>query len=238
MAFSTFNSFHSKTGKSKISSAYNQLIAAIPPWAIYSASSWNSATNSLIDLTPNGRNATTSGVTQGQSIANSNGATASVTYLSGGTSSTIIWPSGSIPLNFTICSLTRYSGANTGRILESSTQNFIHGHYGSHPGVAFYNGTFTTDSSPATGVKLNWTNMCGTNSASISIPDNMSFNGSPVGISNSCSPSIGTLGVNVNGDLSDFQFSQLIIFDKVLTKSQMVVVSNAINTYMTTGILQ
>jgi hypothetical protein len=254
--FTTINSFSAQLARNdpiativSSISAYKQLIADIPPYGIYSADSWNSSTNTLTDLTGNGHNATTSSVTFGTETGN--GALASISYLSGTTVSGITWPQDSISKTFTICSLTRYASAttNANRILTATSYNnlnFLHGHWngGVAPlaGVAYYgdssNGFMTnTQTSQVTPIN-NWVNMCGTNSASVSFPNNILANKTPVGIKNGVAlTTTGQMAINAS-EKSDFRFSQLIIFNTALTQSQMVIVSNAMNTYLTTGILQ
>ena len=120
-----------------------------PPWGIYSASNYSDGI--LYDSSGNNRNAICSGVTLGNSSGN--GASVSIPYLYGSTSSTIDWPTGSIPANFTICSITRYTGHNNKqRILRGTNKNFLHGHWGAgvwvgegRAGVAVYNSEFKTN---------------------------------------------------------------------------------------------
>lgn len=248
MSFSTFSTFNSNIsagiGGLVLNTDYKKLIKSVPPWATYNASSWDSATNTLTDLTGNGRNATTFSVTQG--VASGNGATANISYLEGTKTSTITWPSGSIPITFTICSLTRYPNTiNNGRILAGKTINWLHGHYNNtnsgvtSTGIAFYYDNFVSGGSNEP--KTNWVNMCGTNSASVPFPNNILVNKIPSGTRNASSnTSSDILAININpfSETGDFQFSELIIFDTALTAAQMVIVSNAMDTFMNTGVLQ
>jgi len=87
----------------------------------------------------NGRDATLSG-TITKTTASGNGATGSITFISGGTGATISFPAGSIPATFTILGLTRYNGASKKRILQSSSENWLHGHWDGRRGVAYYEG--------------------------------------------------------------------------------------------------
>ena len=45
------------------------------------------------------------------------------TYISCGTGATVLFPTGSIPANFTILSLTRYTAWARGKILQDKKKN-------------------------------------------------------------------------------------------------------------------
>ena len=88
-----------------------------------------------------------------------------VTYLSGSTDAAIVFDVGSIPTHFSICSLTRYTGAQQHTILQSSHSGaqWFHGHSGGNAGVVYY-GVFKTlpqSSLPAT----DWVVVCSQNKA-------------------------------------------------------------------------
>jgi hypothetical protein len=81
--------------------------------------------------------------------------------------------------SFTICSITRYTGSNRGRILSSTDMNvcnFIHGHHNQRRGVAHYN-QWMTQSISSLGVSTNWLVMCGQNGNNIDIPNNIIADG-------------------------------------------------------------
>ena len=75
------------------------------PWGWYSADQYLKNNRILVDLTGNGNDAWTSGITQGSAVGN--GAIAKVYYLSGNPSSQIIWPNGTIPKQWTACGVQR-----------------------------------------------------------------------------------------------------------------------------------
>ena len=217
---------------------FQSILASKPPWGRYSANSWVIGTNTLTDLTGNGRHATTSGVTN--FAASGNGAAANIAYLDGTTTSTILWPAGSIPATYTMCSITRYASsvsANQQRTLCSSSNNWLHGHHGSKRGVAFNAATWRT-AQTSTGTMLDWLNFCATSSATA--PTNVLIDGSSAGLA------VGGGGVSMaacinlcpGGEQSNFQFSQLIIWDQELTATEMATVAAALNTYLATNILQ
>ena len=198
--------------------SFASVFANKPPWGIYSAESWNSSTNTLVEVRQNGRDATTSGVTQ--SVATSgNGATGSITYLSGNTQARVIWPANSIASTFTICSITRYSGPSKGRILNASGINWLHGHWSNNKNAVYYQGWMAGGTNSSV---MDWAVVCGKNNGTA--PNNVLANGVPVGTSSGGSGN-GQLQIN-NSENSDFQFSQLIIWDQTLTDSEMSTISN------------
>jgi hypothetical protein len=90
------------------------------------------------------------------------------------------WPT--LPDEFTICSLTRYTSSSTTnrqRILTNTgtTCDWSHGHRGGKRGVAFYSALRTLDVS--FGSPTDWLVMCGQNSLSNSdaIPRNIISDG-------------------------------------------------------------
>ena len=63
--------------------------------------------------------------------------------------------------DFTICSITRYlEGGIHGRILQSASPNFLHGHWSRQTGVAYYSSWVTPHENPS---NTNWLVMCGNN---------------------------------------------------------------------------
>ena len=196
------------------------------PWGIYSAETWNSSNNILPDLTGNGRDATTTNVTL--NLGQGNGAVNNINYLSGDMTSSILWPTGSIPANFTICSVTRYKGTNNGRILHSTTGNWLHGHWHKSRGVAYYEGWKTQNSK---GSVNDWVVCCGQNNGSI-IVDDVTVAQSVNGAGNM------TLGINRNNasccpnENSDWEFSLVIIWDKTLSTQELQLISKGLNNYL------
>ena len=117
---------------------------AIPkPMAWYRAEQYLRKWNALPDALGNGAmDAVTSGLVYGNSSGN--GASASIAYVTGTTSSIITWPQGTIPSTFTVCSLTRYTGGTNDRILNSVSTTWLHGHQNGMRGVAYYKAGWQT----------------------------------------------------------------------------------------------
>ena len=197
------------------------------PWATYFADDWSSTT--LSDSSGNGRHATTSG-TITKPTASGNGANGAITYISGGTSSSISWPSGSIPTKFTILSLTRYNGGTRRRILNSETNNFYHGHYSGMRGVCDYEKLMTLSST--TGNIDDWLCCIGKNDGTI--PNNILIDGIGKGTN------IGGIGgkklyINTGTENSDWCLSCVMIWDKILIDNEISVLNSIINTYLNKG---
>ena len=216
---------------------FQLLLASKAPWGRYSADAWVAGTNSLTDLTGNGRHATTAGVTSGSAAGF--GATASIPYLAGTITNTILWPAGSIPAAYSICAITRYTNgaANQERTLTSRTNNWLQGHHANKRGVAFNNTAWRT-ATASTGVLLNWLNCCATSDGTA--PNNVLVDGTGVGLAVNGGGVAMPLCINLRpgGEFSDFQFSQLIIWDQALTDSELATVSAALTNYLATGVLQ
>jgi hypothetical protein len=210
---------------------FKSLLTAKVPWGIYSAENFDDNTKKLIEIGGSGRDAIVTNNTVGS--ANGNGASANIKFLSGTPTSKIVWPSGSIPATFTICSLTRYSGDNKNRILNGTPTNWLHGHHGNKRSVAHYNDWKTGITN--VGTLTDWLTSCGTNSTAISAPNNMLYDGVPSGVANGGSAG-DVLHINNTYEPSDYQFSQIIIWDQVLTLDEMKLVSNIFINYLKDGL--
>lgn len=123
--------------------AFQSLYAAKKPWAHYTAANWNDVTKTLLDQSGNNRNSAPLGardaIVQAETVGTTNGNAGPLTYIRGSTSTQLFFPEGSIPVQFTICSVTRYgTSINQNRILTASPQDWLHGHYNQKRGVAYY----------------------------------------------------------------------------------------------------
>ena len=235
---------------------YSSIIPDIPkPWGAYIAGHPFNYSNGLYDFTGNGRNATMSSVSSGTATANTNGATASIPVLTGTTGSTIIWPTGSIPTTFTICSITRYNTptvANQNRIFDGSGTDWLHGHYrdttnwldGGRSGKVSYTGwktIFKENPFISLANNQNWVVTCGTNGAANGMPGNILINNIECGIA---AGGVGNIQLTINaGNLSstqksEFAFNTVLIWDTALTNFQMLRVSAALNLYLKTAYIQ
>ena len=75
--------------------------------------------------------------------------------------------------NFTICSVTRYTGDTKGRILQGTRSNWFHGHRSSGAiGVSFYGGYQTPTMSSSDELDTtDWLIMCGSNGVELQLVD-------------------------------------------------------------------
>jgi len=135
-------------------------------FTVYHAESWTSKTipesygiRAAATTTENAANPITYATGSG------NGASGSIAYITGNTAATVSFPPGSIPSTFTVCSITRYTGGTSGRILQGTSTNFLHGHHGAVTGVAHYN-AWKTQEVYNEGRKTDWLVMCGSNGGS------------------------------------------------------------------------
>ena len=222
--------------------AFQQLLNSKPPWGKYSASSWVQSTLTLTDETNRGRHGVgTEGIGSiSQSSGSGNGATASIPFIAGNNNTSFIWPSGSYPPNHTIAVLSRYTGTIQNRIFTSNTDNYAIGHHLNKRGSLSSGGALNGFGDiPPTGDWLNlvYTNaVAGTNPT----PNNILVNGVGTGTLNGAgSVSSSRLGINVfsGGEQSNFQFSQVIIWDVALTPAEMVIVSDAYANYLLRAVL-
>ena len=197
----------------------------IPSYGWYRADSnyWNRESNIL--LSGNGNHAFTSGAIS-LSESSGDGAMVELQYLYGETESTVEWPTGSIPSEFTICSITRYVvDGRKGRILAGRSSPWLHGHYESKRGVAYYK-AWNTDMK-SVGVLTDWLVICGKNSVGL-VPNNILVDGVALGVINGGGGG-GYLGINNNlfspAENSHWAFRELMIWNTTLSDEEMRIAS-------------
>jgi len=140
-----------------------------------------------------------------------------VLALSGTTSSQIAFGP-VIKSEFTVCSVTRYTGGRKQRILNGGGANWLHGHWRGNAGVAYYEGWKTAvkdNVSPDT----DWVVMCGSNAGS----ELKLANGVDVGIATG---GIGGVSLFVNAgrfpsEKSDFAIAEVVVWPRGLTDVEM-----------------
>jgi hypothetical protein len=173
-----------------------------------------------------------------------NGATGKISYITGGTGSSIIWPNGSIPANFTILSLTRYTGGSRARILSSDKKggNWLHGHWGKNywqgyrgRGCVHYDGWKSFWEAPNIGNLDDW--LCTIGKNQDIRPENILFDGVPSGTHGSGGVGNYTLSINSNpwNENSDWALSCVIIWDQHLFNDEMQLLNRLINWYKVSG---
>ena len=203
------------------------------PWGMYAAEMFMG--NTLYELTGNGRNATCVGMTLSFGIGTGTSQPIEIPYLPGSTTSYIDWPIGSIPINFTICSITRYAEGKSGRVLSSKTPNWYHGHFNGGIGVCYYGLYITSTGGISSAYSRPWVVVCGKNNSTLS--GNVLVNGIPRGTSNGGVGGQTALTINNGspGNPSSFAFSHVIIWDQTLSDSELKFVSDFLLDYLATG---
>ena len=135
--------------------------------------------------------------------------------LSGTTSSAIAFGA-VIKSEFTVCSVTRYTGGAKGLILQGGPNNWLHGHWAGRAGVAYYDGWKTkkqNNVSPDT----DWVVMCGSNAGS----QLKLANGVDVGTAAGGTGGVSLL-VNANNyETSDFAIAEVVVWPRGLTSEEM-----------------
>jgi len=167
-----------------------------------------------------------------------NGADASIPFLNG-TVNSIINFKVDVPVNFTVCSITRYSSSDPvkqdGILVGENNGNsgqFIHGHWYASRGVAYYKPWMTSTSN--SGLRTEWLVMCGKNESTF--PNNILADNNAVGTSDGGNGGQINLGINNLTRPSDFAFNQIIVWDTVLTDAEMQEVSNYLTQYLVDGL--
>ena len=226
---SKFNTFITDT---------TNLFISKEPWGMYFAEDFDG--QKLIDRAKNKKDATTTGTIINAS-GKGNGASGNISYIYGGTKDTISWPSGSIPEQFTILSLTRWTGGSRQRILSSSAGNWLHGHWGGRRGICYYEGWKKGD--PSLGNIDDW--LCCISKNSSSTPNNILIDGIPYGTEGGGPGGGGyKLGINNNpwadpnrgsGEVSHWALSCVIIWDRHLEDYEMQLLNRLIDVYKKTG---
>ena len=144
------------------------------------------------------------------------GAVGEVVALQGTTSSKIDFGP-IIKVNFSICSVTRYTGGEMKRILQGKEKNWLHGDLNGDTGKAYYDGWKTN--TVKTVRVLNWGVMCGTNAGS----QLKLSNGVDVGTDTGGHGNV-TLQVNQGNyanQKSDFAIAEVVVWDRGLSKREM-----------------
>jgi hypothetical protein len=231
----------------KLTTLLPKLLLVKPAWAVYRAEDFNAVTQQLLDSSINGRHATCTNCSL--LTTTGFGANTNIPSVVGGTTSTILFPVGSIPPTFTMFAITRYTSATTGiqRILTSTGEggnagNFLFGHWqGNYPRTFYFSGHMVSNSAITTPL----TNFCNLGYSTASTqPNNAIFNGAAIGTANKASTG-GTVTARLSVNLfntstapsetSEFALSQLIIWDSELTTAEMLNVSNAFTFYLNNG---
>ena len=212
-----------------ISDPLSTLLATSPAYLMTSAEAWDAANSRFTDLSGNGRHGALTAGTVSVGQATGNGAGWSIPFVQGTTPTTIQWPAGSIQSTFTICSITRYTGGVSNRILDAGA-TWLHGHHGNKAGSMFYgngNEGFFFSISPIT----NWVIACGRNIATPGVVSSIA-NGVVTSTAIGGGAGDGRLRINTWGEKSDWQLSRLYVWNGHLSNTDFADASAKLNSYV------
>ena len=145
--------------------------------------------------------------------ASGHGAANAVTSITGTEDTRMLWPENSIPDTFTVCSVTRYTGGKSRRILTcngspSQSVHWLHGHHGGKRGRGYYHGWKAMGASH--GDHDDWLVMCGTN-AGATVPGNIIVDRNEIGTADG---GAGSCRLNIGyAEESDWALHSLLIWD-------------------------
>lgn len=132
---------------------------------------------------------------------------------------------------FSICSVTRYTNSGSAhRILQGKGANWLHGHWGSKAGMAYYSNPpgFKTNSTGSTNVSpiTDWLVMCGTNEGKVILANGRDVGGVVEGGGGDVElwvnglSDYGQLGSNNpegSDETSDFAIAEVMVWDEGLS---------------------
>ena len=221
--------------------AQTDFFASHPPYLAATAERWDSSLNRFTDVSGNGRHGTLIAGSATRGTGSGNGASNQVEYVQGEAASKIHWPLGSIPSTFTVCSVSRHTSSDTGRILQCTTGNWLHGHWQTYGGATYYDaaGAGNYDSAPvatpsALGISSSqeWVVTCGRNTqvaGQVGTIANGVTTSTAGGGNGNCS-----LGINDGGEgeYSDWALSRVYVWDYHLPDDAFFGISDALMAYL------
>ena len=119
--------------------------------------------------------------------------------------------------DFTICSVTRYTGGAMGRILQHQSPNFLHGHWDERAGVAYYGGWVVSEGVSS---KTDWVVMCGSSEGIVLRNykhDNIGHNA----VHKTNEDAHLYINEGFNKEKSDFAVMEVIVYGRALSKDEM-----------------
>jgi|688.fasta_scaffold58645_4 hypothetical protein len=209
-----------------------------PPWGMYNAK--NVLGNTLNDVfNRECKKATIEGgyeiITENIGLNNAN-----ITYIKGTPSTTITFPVGSLPEKYTICVMSKYTNPNTnrGRILTTKyPRNWLLGHWATRKTGVMYNDNwiyYENDTDNTTDWRISCAKSNATNYSYSLIINNINKGSINAGGNLDYSTVLKINGWSSH-EASDFGLAYLIIWDVVLTDSELLLASQALTNYSITG---
>ena len=206
-------------------------MAANPAYLYTSAEAYDSVNVRFTDVSGNNQNGGLTAGTVTVGSATGNGAVISVPYVGGTTATKIVWPAGSIPATFTICSITRYPGGTLRRIFDGLGYNWLHGHWSGYAGSTHYNGpgNLQYSISPNT----NWVVVCGRNTGTAGAASTIVNDV----VTSTSAGGQGNLQLTINagthsGESSDWQLAKLYVWNSHLSNELFAAASSELNGYL------
>jgi hypothetical protein len=198
---------------------------------VASAVGWDARKAEFQDWSGNGRvgKLTAGSASVGGIKDNGAGSGIWVPLVGGGTTADINWGDVSVPVTFTICSVSRYSGAAKGRLLQCSSaqRNWFHGHWAGYAGSTYY-GT-EVDNYYTISPNTKWVVACGRNTVGVgrsnTIMNNVVTSSNKGGTGN-CKMVINSDGTNED---TDWQLSSVYVWNSHLPDDVFAQVSADLN---------
>jgi hypothetical protein len=223
-----------------INNKFNLLLKNNLPWGMYSASTATGAT--LNDIFKREcKKATISG---SYNIKSESTSTSNIIFLEGSQNTEITFPYESLPERYTVCVMTKYTSTDIqtrGRILTCEyPRNWLLGHWGNREnGIMYNNGwKYYNNIHKYNDTSTNWLISCAKSSAK-NTSYSLIFNDTNRAFSNAGNNyNVSTTRLTINRwphEKSNFGFAYLIIWDKVLSDSELLIVSQVLTNYSKTG---
>ena len=220
---------------------FTNLLRLKTPWAIYDGANLDNNNSSLVEL--GGRNCRNASIIGNYHSIETDD---NIKYLKGTYNTTIIFPNGSIPRNYTICAITKYTTANINRqqiLKSSSSPNLIIGHnIGGYEGIVNFKDTNYTSLPSVDPSSTKWIISC-IKSSGTTMKKSILINKEAAALDNlnNYSTSSGTLTINTTNDdktsCSNFGLSYIIIWDTILLDAELAAVSKIFDDYVNKGTL-
>lgn len=214
------------------------LVRLETPYIVSKAVDWNNATGQFDSLCGVEACAGNTGYLESGAVTTGtvpgHGAASPVAFVGGDVNSKMQWGKLSVPVTFTVCSVTRYSGESNGRILScldnpEGNRNWFNGNWAGKAGSTNLGGKFTMYSiTPYS----NWAVTCSRNllqNDTAGVIVNNFQTSTAIGGIGECA-----MGINYHQP-SDWQFSKVYMWDYHLSDSDFALASSSLYDSILTG---
>ena len=229
---------YTQYAEKSIQEKFNILLKANrPPWGMYTAKS--AFGNNIHDIF---NRECRKGIITGQYNNNTVDETMpNIRYLSAGKNTKITFPIGSLPEKYTICAMTKYTSTNINRqriLTGKYPRNWLLGHWANYANGIMYNDGWKYYDKNINNTSTDWLISCAKSYAkntSYSIifnNVNKAFDHANINYDKDAQLTINDWS---DAEASDFGFAYLIIWDVILSDSELLIVSQALSNYAETG---